>query len=189
MKQIAWRRVVSGGLLAGMAAGGQWVYRVEREWLQEGPLTNKLDERERAMASAARQFNLNPGLLEAVAMRETGMDPRARGAAGEIGMFQIMPNTARHWAERTGNPMPTEEELFAVELNTRIAAWYLRQGLDRFAHQAEPLPYALAYYNAGPSRALQWERDLPEGESFTERIPYPGTKDYVKEILSRLRNP
>lgn len=33
-------------------------------------------------------------LLRAIAMQESGMDPTARGAAGEVGMFQIMPTTA-----------------------------------------------------------------------------------------------
>lgn len=182
-KRIVWRRVACAGLLAGMAAAGQHMYRAERHWLRD----HKMDERETAFSHAARLFQLDIRLLEAVARRETGMDPMARGAAGEIGLFQIMPNTALHWAQRTDNPVPSEEDLFNVGLNTHIAAWYLRQGLDRFAHREDPLPFALAYYNAGPGRAVRWERELPPGTPFESYIPFPGTRSYVRAILEDVR--
>lgn len=140
-----------------------------------------------ALLGAAAEENLDWRLLRAVAMQESRMNPRARGAAGEIGMFQILPNTARHWAERTGNSNPGEEELFAVNLNARISAWYLRQGLNEFAHRSDPLPFALAYYNAGPTRIRAWERNVPEGDDLLSYIPFPSTRTYVSNILQALR--
>jgi soluble lytic murein transglycosylase len=125
-------------------------------------------------------------LLLAVAYQESRMNPDARGAAGEIGMFQIMPNTAKHWAEVTGNAVPGERELFRVRTNAEIAAWYLRRGLDRFAHRADPLPFALAYYNAGPGRAVEWEQRLPDRMAFHEFIPFPSTRKYVMDITRRI---
>lgn len=139
-----------------------------------------------ALLSAAREHRLDWRLLRAVAMQESRMNPKARGAAGEIGMFQIMPHTARHWAERTGNPVPTEEELFAVRLNAGISAWYLRQGLDEFAHRSDPLPFALAFYNAGPSRIRAWERNVGPDEDLIPHIPFPSTRTYVTNILRML---
>ena len=148
----------------------------------------RLEPQERAILRAAALFRLDPRLLVAVAMRESRMNPLARGAAGEIGMFQIMPITARHWAEVTGNPVPTEEDLFDVSRNAEISAWYLRRGLDTFAHRDNPLPFALAYYNAGPTRAREWERGVPEGEDFLPHIPFASTREYVRVILNALED-
>ena len=44
-----------------------------------------------AFRSATRQFNLPPGLLEAIADRESGFDPNAVGKAGELGVMQLLP--------------------------------------------------------------------------------------------------
>ncbi len=141
---------------------------------------------EQSLLRAARLYDLEVKLLQAVAYQESRMNPDARGAAGEIGMFQIMPGTAQHWAEVTGNAVPTEKQLFLVQNNAEIAAWYLRRGIDRFQHRNDPLPFALAYYNAGPSRAVTWEKNLPPGVAFHEYIPFPTTRKYVIDIMGRM---
>ncbi len=147
-----------------------------------------LSETDRGILRAAALYRLDPRLLVAVAMRESRMNPLARGAAGEIGMFQIMPNTARHWAQETDNPVPTEPELFDVNLNAEISAWYLRRGLDAFAHRSNPLPFALAYYNAGPGRAVAWEKQTPETEqNILPYIPFASTREYVRVIMEALQ--
>jgi soluble lytic murein transglycosylase len=166
---ISLRRVLSALLLAGFAVGIWWNFRLDR-----------------VMVTAARAEGISPLLLRSVAIQETNLNPGVVGAAGEIGLFQIMPNTAKHWAEQTGNPTPSHKELFRPALNARISAWYLREGLDEFSDTEDPLAYALAYYNAGPSRARQWQRDLPEGIAFEDYIPFTSTRAYVKQIKSRL---
>jgi len=45
---------------------------------------------------------------------------------------------------------------------------------------------ASAAYNAGPSRARRW-RDVSrplEGAIYTESIPFPETRDYVKKVMA-----
>ncbi|MCC5845232.1 MAG: lytic transglycosylase domain-containing protein [Verrucomicrobia bacterium] len=153
------------------------------------PVLRRAHQTDRALLTASREHRVDWRLLRAVAIQESRMNPRARGAAGEIGMFQIMPNTARHWAERTENPVPTEEELFNITLNARISAWYLRQGLDEFADREDPVPFALAYYNAGPSRIRAWAREVDTTEELLAFIPFPSTRAYVTRILQLYRNP
>lgn len=143
---------------------------------------------DQALLAASREHRVDWRLLRAVAIQESRMNPRARGAAGEIGMFQIMPNTAKHWAERTGNGIPTEDELFQVHLNARISAWYLRQGLDEFSERSDPVPFALAYYNAGPSRIRTWAREVESAEELIAYIPFPSTRTYITRILELYRN-
>jgi soluble lytic murein transglycosylase-like protein len=166
---ISPRRCLFGALLILFCGMGLWQFQLDR-----------------TIINVARQQGVSPFLLHSVAVQESNLNPVAEGAAGEIGMFQIMPNTAKHWAERTGKPIPTEEELFRVSLNAEISAWYLRQGLDEFADTEDPLAAALAYYNAGPSRARRWLEDLPDGIAFEDYIPFSSTRKYVKQVKSRL---
>ena len=45
--------------------------------------------------------------------------------------------------------------------------------------------YALATYNAGPSRVAKWIAEHPgvERDEFIDDIPFPETQNYVKKIL------
>jgi len=167
---MIWRVSVLSLLLLALTVAGRRVHRIDNAFWRSG-----------------REHAVDPLLLKAVAWQESRLRPDARGAAGEIGMMQIMPNTARHWAERTGQPVPDEKQLFRIRLNTSISAWYLRQGLDEFADTEDPLVYALAYYNAGPSRARAWRTQRPEEIPFTEFIPFPSTRRYVTNILQAYR--
>jgi soluble lytic murein transglycosylase len=55
----------------------------------------------------------------------------------------------------------------------------------------DPIPFALAEYNAGASRAQRWaggEGARPiAGHEFQRNIDFPGTKQYVASILERYR--
>jgi soluble lytic murein transglycosylase len=47
--------------------------------------------------------------------------------------------------------------------------------------------FALATYNAGPSRVARWISERPglPREEFIDDIPFPETQDYVKKIISQ----
>jgi soluble lytic murein transglycosylase len=47
--------------------------------------------------------------------------------------------------------------------------------------------FALATYNAGPSRVSKWISERPgvERAEFIDDIPFPETQDYVKKILGQ----
>jgi soluble lytic murein transglycosylase len=166
---LSFRRLIFAALLGGLSVWLGWQYRLER-----------------ALVAAGRAEGVPNMLLWSVAMQETRMTPDAVGAAGEIGLMQIMPNTAKHWAELTGQDVPTEEELFRPKLNARIAAWYLREGLEEGKGTQDRLAYALAYYNAGPARARRWQEELPEGIRFEDYIPFSSTRKYVKQVKGRM---
>ncbi|MGA0367955.1 MAG: lytic transglycosylase domain-containing protein [Kiritimatiellia bacterium] len=169
-KRLSPAKLICALCLLGVGGVGLWMHRIDR-----------------AMLRAGKKHRVDPLLLRAVGITESNLNPKAVGAAGEIGMFQIMPNTARHWAEKTGHKAPDTPQLFRVGLNAQISAWYLREGLDEFADREDPLPYALAYYNAGPSRVRAWVVDPVPGIPFTESIPFPSTRAYVTKILGIYR--
>ena len=50
-----------------------------------------------------------------------------------------------------------------------------------------PLPYALADYNAGRGNVLKWNHDAAATNSaaFLGQIGFPGTRHYVKSVMQR----
>ena len=142
---------------------------------------------DRALVRAAYEFRLDPEILSAVAWQETRYRPEAVGAAGEIGLLQVMPSTAADWAKAHNQQAPSAQDLHDPELNARVAAWYLRAGLNAYAGKSDPLPFALARYNAGPTRVASWVSENDSPDEFVQHIPYPGTKRYVENILKRMR--
>jgi soluble lytic murein transglycosylase len=63
----------------------------------------------------------------------------------------------------------------------------LKKLLKRYARTDNPLPYALADYNAGRGNVLKWNSGSAATNSaaFVEQIGFPGTKDYVKAVMGR----
>lgn len=89
--------------------------------------------------AAAREWNVDPYLLRAVATQESGGNPTARSRAGAVGVMQIMP--------ATGSELGVTD-LTDPEQSIYAGAKYLSRMLDRYGHPE----LALAAYNAGPGR-------------------------------------
>ena len=137
--------------------------------------------------AAARKHDVDPALVKAVVWRESKFDPRARGAAGELGLMQIMPDTARDWAGAQRIKSFDDDMLLDPVKNTDCGAWYLRRALGRYTKTDDPVPYALADYNAGRGNVLKWMKDEAATNSavFIEQIGFPGTRAYVRAVLER----
>jgi soluble lytic murein transglycosylase len=105
----------------------------------------------------------------------------ARSGAGATGLMQLLPNTARWVARRTGYAGFSPKRVAEVETNVNLGSRYLRHVLDRTGHPV----LASTAYNAGPNRALRWQpaRAL-EGAIFVESIPFDETREYVKRVLA-----
>lgn len=114
--------------------------------------------------TAAAASGLDPRLVLAVVMEESGGDPAARSRAGARGLMQLMPGTARDLGVRdAGDPAA----------NLKGGSRYLAEQLDRFGGR---LDLALAAYNAGPGNV-----DRAGG-----RIPaFPETRNYVARVMDR----
>ena len=67
-------------------------------------------------------------------------------------------------------------------MNIRLGTKYLKQLIDHFGGVQE---YALAAYNAGDSRVVDWQSAGPYHgiDEFVESIPFTQTRDYVQAIL------
>ena len=112
---------------------------------------------------ASAEHGVDPKLVRAVIQVESAYRPEARSPKGAMGLMQLMPETARHYA--VGNPYDPEANIVA---GTR----HLRSLLDRF-----DLALALAAYNAGVA-AVERFRGVP---------PYAETRAYVKRVQALLQ--
>jgi soluble lytic murein transglycosylase-like protein len=115
----------------------------------------------------AGEFDLEPALIKAVALVESGFNPRATSSKGAKGLMQLMPATARSYGVKDVHD-PYE--------NLRAGANHLRTLLDEFNGD---LTLALAAYNAG-SGAVRRYGGVPR---------YRETQDYVRKIEGHLGAP
>jgi soluble lytic murein transglycosylase len=107
----------------------------------------------------AAEHGVEPRLARAVIQVESGYQERARSPKGAMGLMQLMPATARHYA--VADP-------YDPVANIEAGIAHLKSLLDRF-----PTALALAAYNAGEAAVLRFH-GIP---------PYPETRNYVSRIL------
>lgn len=148
----------------------------------------------------ASVYRLDADLVWSVIYEETYFSPWKNGKDGEIGLMQITPAVGRDWAAETG--MKELERQMAQDpasllrdpqRNIQIGSWYLEKIREQYRDAPNPEARMIAAYNAGPSRAAEWNkasnggRPLSETE-FINNISIPSTKAYVLSILERYRN-
>jgi soluble lytic murein transglycosylase len=136
---------------------------------------------------AANQHGLDPALIKAVVWQESRFNPKAKGKVGEIGLMQVGAAAAQEWAEAEKISGFQHKHLFDPKKNTQAGAWYLAKLLKRYPHTDDPLPYALADYNAGRRNVLRWNSGPASTNSglFLEEIDFPTTKAYILAVRAK----
>ena len=135
---------------------------------------------------AAVAYGIAPELVKAVVWRESRFNPVARGSSGEYGLMQIQETAANEWAAAMKNNDFRPEHLLNPKTNLLAGAWYLSKWSNRSPHTDDPRPFALAAYNAGPTKAREWAKDTNSSVEFVKRIDYPATKDYVSSVQRKI---
>lgn len=113
--------------------------------------------------AAAREADIDPELLRAVIVVESGFDAEAVSHAGAQGLMQLMPATARSYGV---------SDAFDPQQNIRGGAQYLRDLMDRYDEDFE---LALAAYNAGEDAVHKYGNTIP---------PFPETRKYVPKVMN-----
>jgi len=121
-----------------------------------------------------------PPELVWVAEVESSFNPSARSPAGAVGLFQLMPATARS----LNLALHPRDERLHGEKSARAAARYLRQLHGRFGDWR----LALAAYNAGESRVseLLKRHKARTFDAIADRLPAE-TQMYVPKVEATLR--
>lgn len=117
---------------------------------------------ERAAVSAA----VEPDLLRAVIVVESGFNSRAVSKRGAVGLMQLMPATASRFGV---------SNLYDPTENVHAGASYLKFLMERFGHDVR---LALAAYNAGEDAVDRNGGRIP---------PFTETMAYVPKVLKVYR--
>ena len=149
--------------------------------------TSRESSQDEVILAAAAKHRVSPALVKAVVWRESWFNPRAKGGSGEIGLMQIMKETGSDWAAAEHVRLYLPERLYDPAKNTECGAWYLSRLLTRYARTDNPLPYALAAYNAGPGNVAKWSTGAAATNSagFLRQMTFPGTRKYVDAVTKR----
>ena len=114
------------------------------------------------------EMNVDPALALSIAKKESGFKHELRSPYGAVGVFQLLPSTAR----RMGfNPYYLSE-------NIKAGLTYYKMMYKMFGSTE----LALAAYNAGPGNVKKFGGTIP---------PYGETKRFVSQIMleyNRLKN-
>jgi soluble lytic murein transglycosylase-like protein len=112
----------------------------------------------------ARENGVDPILVKAVALVESGFNPKATSEKGAKGLMQLMPSTAKQYGI---------SDLHDPYQSLRAGAAHLRDLLDQYDGN---VTLALAAYNAG-SGAVKRYGGVPA---------YQETQQYVKKVQAKM---
>ena len=110
---------------------------------------------------AASRHHVEPALVKAIIMAESGYNSKAISNKGARGLMQLMPATAE---------MLGVEDYYHPEDNINAGVKYFKQLLNQFDDDVE---LALAAYNAGSGRVREYQ-GVP---------PYKATQEYIKKVF------
>ena len=110
---------------------------------------------------AANRYQVDPALIKAIIMAESGYNPRAVSKMGAKGLMQLMPATARALGV---------EDSFNPEHNINAGVGYFKKLLGQFDGDVR---LALAAYNAGTRKVRQY-KGIP---------PFKATRYYITKVF------
>ena len=96
-------------------------------------------------------YNVDPIIIAAMMHTESHYRPAINGAAGEIGLMQIMPSTGRRIADAMGID---NYDLWDIETNIHFGVWYLQHNLGlvqnmNYNGPLSDMDLAIIAYNTG----------------------------------------
>jgi soluble lytic murein transglycosylase-like protein len=110
---------------------------------------------------AALRHEMDPALVKAIIMAESGYNPKAISRNGAKGLMQLMPSTAKSLGV---------ENIFDPEHNINGGVRYFKRLVNRFNGD---LKLALAAYNAGTRKVLNY-KGVP---------PFTATRLYIQKVF------
>jgi hypothetical protein len=129
-------------------------------------------------------------LVLAVMKQESAFDPMAVSSKGAMGIMQLMPDTAKQVAGKLKLSYSKSKLTQNADFNIALGRAYLDQLLNLFDRS---YVLAIAAYNAGPQRVLEWMRAYGDprdnGVDITKwvaSIPYAETRNYVRRVMGSL---
>lgn len=141
---------------------------------------------DKQIRAVAAQDGVSPYLVKAVVWRESKFSRFCLGGSGDVGLMQVTQGAVKEWAAARKKPVPSKTDLFGAGVNLDIGTWYLARALDRWKDCDDPVPFALAEYNAGRSNAVKWQSKCSSPKSsqeFIRNIGIASTRAYVRDVM------
>ena len=111
------------------------------------------------------EMGVDPAIALSIARTESGFRHEARSSHGAVGVFQLMPSTARKMGLNA----------YSLNDNIRGGIMYYKSMYKMFGS----MELALAAYNAGPGNVKRYNNTVP---------PYAETKRFIAKIMHDYRN-
>jgi soluble lytic murein transglycosylase len=176
-RRVTLRRRRAVVVLAGIAvlvAAGVALFGPVEEAIKEFTLPLRHED---IIRQQARDKDLDPALIAAVIYRESKFRDQT-SKAGAKGLMQILPDTAKFIAHKSGGTRFELADLATPQINISYGCWYLRYLLDEYDGNRVA---AIAAYNAGHERVDQWGGSALE----LEDIRFPETRQYTEDVLDK----
>ncbi len=116
---------------------------------------------QRLVLEAAARYQVEPEIIKAIIMAESGFNPKAVSKVGARGLMQLMPQTAKFLGVK---------DSFKPRRNIDAGVRYFKQLLDQFDGR---IRLALAAYNAGSHNVRKYG-GVP---------PFKATQIYIEKVL------
>ena len=111
--------------------------------------------------STSTLYDVDPALIKAIIMAESGFNPRAVSKRGAKGLMQLMPATARSLGV---------EDVFDPEHNIKGGVQYFKRLMKRYKGNVR---LSLAAYNAGITKVREYN-GIP---------PFKATQSYIEKVF------
>jgi soluble lytic murein transglycosylase len=125
---------------------------------------------------------LDPYLVASLIRQESEFNPIAVSRANAVGLMQLLPRTGKLVAHQASMKRYNPSQLYTPTVNLELGTRYFRGMVDQFGGSFEQ---ALAAYNAGSDRVVEWmgQGKYRDSAEFVESIPFTETREYVQAIL------
>lgn len=134
----------------------------------------------------SQERQLNPFLVVSLIRQESRFQEKIKSIANATGLMQVLPSTAE-WIAPQINVDYKSTDLTDPNDNIMYGTWYLDSTHKQYEDSSL---LAVASYNAGPGNVSKWLKTLPtsDPDEFVEAIPFPETKNYVRQVLGNYWN-